>query len=44
LMHTPWVGAVIVLIALALTRFSGRLDKRSEELYGKLDIDVYPRS
>ncbi|WP_413112347.1 MFS transporter [Thaumasiovibrio sp. DFM-14] len=29
LMHTPWVGAVIVLLALALTRYSGRLDKRS---------------
>ncbi|MFA0350368.1 MFS transporter, partial [Vibrio sp. 10N.222.55.C6] len=26
----PWVGAVVVLIALALTRFSGRLDKRAE--------------
>lgn len=30
LMHTPWIGAVIVLIALALTRMSGRLDKRTE--------------
>tara|TARA_R110002167_G_C12675912_1_gene651095 strand:- start:261 stop:1499 length:1239 start_codon:yes stop_codon:yes gene_type:complete len=28
LMNTPWVGAVVVLIALALTRFSGVLDKR----------------
>ncbi|MFA0087615.1 MFS transporter [Vibrio sp. 10N.261.51.F12] len=30
LMHTPWVGAVIVLIALALTRYSGKLDTRNE--------------
>ncbi len=27
LMDTPWIGAVIVLIALGLTRFSGYLDK-----------------
>ncbi|WP_104401885.1 MFS transporter [Vibrio penaeicida] len=30
LMHTPWVGAVIVVIAIALTRFSGKLDKNQE--------------
>ncbi|NCO72303.1 MULTISPECIES: MFS transporter [Shewanella] len=29
LMHTPWVGAVIVVIALGLTRFSGFLDKKT---------------
>ncbi|WP_350977291.1 MFS transporter [Shewanella sp. AC34-MNA-CIBAN-0136] len=29
LIHTPWVGAVIVVIALALTRFSGSLDKKT---------------
>jgi DHA1 family inner membrane transport protein len=28
-MNTPWVGAVIVLIALMLTRYSGILDKRN---------------
>ncbi|KHT46688.1 MFS transporter [Vibrio sinaloensis] len=28
LMHTPWVGALIVVLALLLTRWSGRLDKR----------------
>ena len=28
LMHTPWVGAVIVVIALLLTRLSGALDNR----------------
>jgi len=28
LMHTPWIGAVIVIVALVLTRMSGRLDKR----------------
>ncbi|WP_454440708.1 MFS transporter [Vibrio bathopelagicus] len=28
LMNTPWIGAVIVLIALGLTRFSGVLDKK----------------
>ncbi|CAK4074884.1 MFS transporter [Vibrio sp. 16] len=27
LMHTPWVGALIVMLALMLTRWSGRLDK-----------------
>lgn len=30
LMHTPWVGAVIVLLALALTRYSGALDNRNQ--------------
>lgn len=30
LMHTPWIGAVIVIVALFLTRMSGRLDKRTE--------------
>jgi len=29
LMHTPWVGAVIVLVALVLTRLSGKLDKKA---------------
>lgn len=29
LMHTPWTGAVIVFIALALTRLSGHLDKNT---------------
>ncbi|MBJ6923059.1 MFS transporter, partial [Vibrio cholerae] len=29
LMHTPWIGAVIVIVALALTRMSARLDKRT---------------
>ncbi|MDO9359149.1 MAG: MFS transporter [Polaromonas sp.] len=28
LMHTPWIGAVVVLGALALTYWSGRLDQR----------------
>lgn len=28
LMHTPWVGAVIVLVALMLTRVSGALDRK----------------
>jgi DHA1 family inner membrane transport protein len=28
LMHTPWIGAVVVLGALALTCWSGRLDAR----------------
>ncbi|MBY6017739.1 MFS transporter [Halomonas denitrificans] len=30
LMDTPWIGALVVLLALALTRFSGRLDQRPE--------------
>lgn len=30
LMNTPWVGALIVFIALILTRFSGVLDKKSQ--------------
>ncbi|MDA9557270.1 MFS transporter, partial [Vibrio sp.] len=29
LMHTPWIGAVVVFIALGLTRLSGRLDKQA---------------
>jgi predicted MFS family arabinose efflux permease len=31
LMHTPWVGALIVFVALLLTRFSGGLDKKSSK-------------
>ncbi|ELA6589020.1 MFS transporter [Vibrio sp. MA64] len=31
LMHTPWIGAVVVFVALLLTRFSGSLDKRNEK-------------
>ncbi|MEZ9388515.1 MFS transporter [Vibrio lentus] len=31
LMNTPWVGAVFVLIALVLTRFSGALDNRGKK-------------
>ncbi|XPF96381.1 MFS transporter [Colwellia sp. RE-S-Sl-9] len=30
LMNTPWVGAVVVLIALMLTRFSGSLDRKAQ--------------
>jgi len=30
LMNTPWVGAVVVLIALMLTRFSGGLDRKAQ--------------
>ena len=30
LMNTPWIGAIVVLFALALTRFSGSLDKKAE--------------
>ena len=30
LMDTPWIGALIVLLALALTRLSGFLDSRGE--------------
>ena len=30
LMNTPWVGAVVVLIALILTRFSGILDRKAQ--------------
>lgn len=29
LMHTPWIGALVVLAALALTALSGRLDRRA---------------
>jgi DHA1 family inner membrane transport protein len=28
LMHTPWIGALVVLLSLALTAWSGRLDRR----------------
>ncbi len=29
LQHTPWIGAVVVLVSLVLTQWSGVLDKRS---------------
>jgi DHA1 family inner membrane transport protein len=29
LQHTPWIGAVVVLVSLALTHLSGVLDRRS---------------
>lgn len=29
LMNTPWVGALVVLLALAITTWSGRLDRRA---------------
>ncbi len=29
LMHTPWIGAAVVLLSLALTEWSGRLDRRA---------------
>ncbi|WMN89262.1 MFS transporter [Vibrio parahaemolyticus] len=35
LMHTPWIGAVIVVIALALTCLSGRIDNQEK---GKADF------
>ncbi|QHI98247.1 MFS transporter [Xylophilus rhododendri] len=28
LMHTPWIGALVVLVSLALTHWSGALDRR----------------
>ncbi|MGY0615001.1 MFS transporter [Vibrio sp. FJH11] len=31
LMNTPWIGAVIVAIALALTSLSGKLDKHAKD-------------
>ncbi|NVC95315.1 MFS transporter [Vibrio natriegens] len=35
LMHTPWIGAVIVVIALALTCLSGKIDNQEK---GKADF------
>ncbi|MET0519893.1 MAG: MFS sugar transporter, partial [Burkholderiaceae bacterium] len=32
LMHTPWIGALVVLVSLALTAWSGRLDRRGASL------------
>jgi predicted MFS family arabinose efflux permease len=29
LMHTPWIGALVVLVSLGLTSWSGVLDRRS---------------
>lgn len=29
LQHTPWIGALVVLVSLALTQWSGLLDRRS---------------
>lgn len=31
LMHTPWIGAIVVLASLALTAWSGALDKKNGE-------------
>jgi hypothetical protein len=28
-MHTPWIGALVVLVSLALTQWSGTLDRRA---------------
>jgi len=28
LMHTPWLGALVIVLAYALTVLSGRLDRR----------------
>ncbi|MBU2892150.1 MFS transporter [Colwellia sp. D2M02] len=32
LMNTPWVGAIVVLVALVLTRYSGMLDRKVRDL------------
>jgi DHA1 family inner membrane transport protein len=32
LIHTTWIGALVVLAALALTAWSGRLDRRNPAL------------
>jgi DHA1 family inner membrane transport protein len=29
LMHTPWIGALVVLVSLGLTYWSGALDRRA---------------
>ncbi|MDB5894382.1 MAG: sugar transporter [Rhodoferax sp.] len=39
LMHTPWIGAIVVLGALALTTLMGRLDRR---LAAHAGVDVRP--
>ena len=31
LMHTPWIGALVVLVALGLTAWSGRLDRLDQQ-------------
>ena len=31
-MHTPWIGALVVLVSLGLTTWSGVLDRRSPPL------------
>ncbi|BEV72573.1 MFS transporter [Paludibacterium sp. THUN1379] len=41
LMPTPWIGALIVLLALALTTLSGRLDRR--EPGGEWAMGTQPR-
>jgi len=30
LLATPWIGALVVLVALGLTTWAGRLDRRDE--------------
>jgi predicted MFS family arabinose efflux permease len=39
-MHTPWIGAVIVIVALVLTQISGRLDQRTANHWSKESVLV----
>ncbi|MNG22174.1 putative arabinose transporter [compost metagenome] len=32
LIHTAWIGALVVLVAVALTAWSGRLDRSNPEV------------
>lgn len=41
LMHTPWIGAVVVLGAWALTAWSGRLDRRDPAVGGASSRAAY---
>ncbi len=43
LMHTPWLGAPVVLVASALTVLSGRLDRRDGIDHRRDDIAIAAR-
>jgi predicted MFS family arabinose efflux permease len=40
LMHTPWIGALVVLVALALTYFSGVLEQRNSDRATRLHPEL----
>jgi predicted MFS family arabinose efflux permease len=38
LMHTPWIGALVVLVALGLTGLSGHLDRLDQQCAAEREL------